>query len=42
MMKKLILFFVFSIFSYPLLAQNPNNEEKKVFIDDLMSKMTIK
>ena len=41
-MKKLILFFVFFIFSFSLSAQNSNNEEKKAFIDDLMSKMTIK
>lgn len=41
-MKKFVLFLVFFIFSSPLFAQNPNNEEKKAFIDDLMSKMTIK
>ena len=42
MMKKLVFFFVFFIFSCPSFAQNPNNEEKKVFIDNLLSKMTIK
>ena len=42
MLKKLVFFFVFFIFSCPLFAQNPNDEEKKVFIDNLLSKMTIK
>ena len=42
MLKKLVFFFVFFIFSCPLFAQNPNDEDKKVFIDNLLSKMTIK
>ena len=41
MMKKIVLFLVLFIFSGSLIAQTPD-EEKKVFIDNLLSKMTIK
>ncbi|OCG28329.1 beta-glucosidase [Gilliamella sp. wkB108] len=42
MMKKIVLFWVTLLFTGYLFAQTPNNEEKKAFIDDLLSKMTIK
>ncbi|MWP47374.1 beta-glucosidase BglX [Gilliamella sp. Pas-s27] len=44
MIKKLALFLFFLVFSGPLFAQELNgktNAEKKVFIDNLLSKMTI-
>ncbi|WP_439330223.1 beta-glucosidase BglX [Gilliamella intestini] len=43
-MKKLALFLFFLVFSGLLLAQEPNGDasaEKKVFIDNLLSKMTL-
>lgn len=42
MMKKLIVVLVFFLFSGSLFAQDSNSEEKKAFIDNLLSKMTIK
>ncbi|SCC10104.1 beta-glucosidase [Gilliamella intestini] len=44
MIKKLALFLFFLVFSGLLLAQEPNGDasaEKKVFIDNLLSKMTL-
>lgn len=41
-MKKLIVVLVFFLFSGSLFAQDSNSEEKKAFIDNLLSKMTIK
>ncbi|WP_425319692.1 beta-glucosidase BglX [Gilliamella apicola] len=40
-MKKITVFLFFIAFSGSVLAQQTNNEEKKRFIDDLLSKMTI-
>ena len=42
MIKKIVVFLFFIAFSGNLLAQQTNSEEKKRFIDDLLSKMTIK
>ena len=42
MIKKITVFLFFIAFSGSLLAQQTNSEEKKRFIDDLLSKMTIK
>jgi len=42
MIKKITVFLFFIAFSGNLLAQQTNSEEKKRFIDDLLSKMTIK
>ena len=41
MIKKITVFLFFIAFSGSVLAQQTNNEEKKRFIDDLLSKMTI-
>ena len=40
MIKKITVFLFFIAFSGSVLAQQTNNEEKKRFIDDLLSKMT--
>ena len=42
MIKKITVFLFFIAFSGSSLAQQTNSEEKKRFIDDLLSKMTIK
>ena len=42
MIKKIVVFLFSIAFSGNLLAQQTNSEEKKRFIDDLLSKMTIK
>nr|WP_218059136.1 beta-glucosidase BglX [Gilliamella apicola] len=42
MMKKLVLFFMAMVFSGALLAESPNDPEKKAFIDDLLAKMSLK
>lgn len=41
MIKKITVFLFFIAFSGSVLAQQTNNEEKKRFIDDLLSKMSI-
>ncbi|WP_141670864.1 beta-glucosidase BglX [Gilliamella apicola] len=41
-MKKLVLFFMAMVFSGALLAESPNDPEKKAFIDDLLAKMSLK
>ena len=41
MIKKITVFLFFIAFSGSVLAQQTNNEEKKRFIDNLLSKMTI-
>lgn len=42
MMKKIVLFLLFFIFTGSVLAETANSQDKKAFIDDLLSKMTIR